>query len=151
MTSVVPGGFEAYARVLHPAEEPGTGDRLVRWAEVAAWSGQPLGPDSQFHSVALPPVRPSQPGPWRSQGPRQGSLYPPDALVLAGLARDWTATPDRCWFCVWDGYGWETAVRFTPVGQPAEPVPDPLYRRPGRADRAGPGRPTDRGAARPPG
>jgi hypothetical protein len=124
--SVVPGGFEAYARVLHPAEEPGPDGRLVRWAEVAAWSGQPLGPDSQFHSIALPPVRPSQPGPWGSQGPRQGSLYPPDALVLAGLARDWTATPDRCWFCIWDGYGWGPAVRLTPVGQPAEPVPDPL-------------------------
>jgi hypothetical protein len=126
VASVVPGGFEAYARVLHPAEEPGTGDRLVRWAEVAAWSGQPLDQDAQFHSVALPPVRPSQPAPWRSQGPRQGSLYPPDALVLAGLGRNWTTTPDRCWFCVWDGYGWETAVRLTPAGQPAEPVPDPL-------------------------
>lgn len=126
VASVVPGGFEDYARVLHPAEEPGTGDRLVRWSEVAAWSGQPLRPDSQFHSIALPPVRPSQPAPWASQGPRQGSLYPPDALVLAGLARGWTSTPGRCWFCVWDGYGWDTAVRLTPAGQPAEPVPDPL-------------------------
>ena len=126
VASVVPGGFGAYARVLHPAEELGTGERLVRWAEVAAWSGQPLRPDAQFHSIALPPVRPSQPAPWASQGPRQGSLYPPDALVLAGLARDWTTTPDRCWFCVWDGYGWDSAVRLTPAGQPAEPVPDPL-------------------------
>ncbi len=125
VASVVPGGFEAYARVLHPAEEPGPDGRLVRWAEVAAWSGQPLRPDSQFHSIALPAVRPSQPGPWASQGPRQGSLYPPDALALASLARDWTGTPDRCWFCVWDGYGW-AAVRLTPEGQPAEPVPDPL-------------------------
>jgi hypothetical protein len=126
VASVVPGGFEAYARVLHPAEEPGTGDRLVRWAEVAAWSGQPLRPDAQFHSIALPPVRPGQPAPWRSQGPRQGSLYPPDALALASLARAWTTTPDQCWFCVWDGYGWETAVRLTRAGQPAQPVPDPL-------------------------
>jgi hypothetical protein len=42
VTSVVPGGFAAYARVLHPAEDPLEGDRLVRWAEVAAWSGTPL-------------------------------------------------------------------------------------------------------------
>jgi hypothetical protein len=125
VTSVVPGGFEAYARVLHPAEEPGTGERLVRWAEVAAWSGQPLRPDAQFHSIALPPVRPSQPAPWSSQGPREGGLYPPDAAVLASLARAWTATPDRCWFCVWDGHGW-AAVKLTAPGQPAEPVPDPL-------------------------
>jgi hypothetical protein len=125
VTSVVPGGFEAYARVLHPAEEPFTGERVVRWAEVAAWSGQPLRQDAQFHSIALPPVRPSGPAPWASQGPRQGSLYPPDAAVLASLARDWTSTPDRCWFCVWEGYGW-AAVMLTPAGQPAQPVPDPL-------------------------
>ena len=31
-TIVVPARFEAYARVLHPAETPGNGDRLVRWA-----------------------------------------------------------------------------------------------------------------------
>jgi hypothetical protein len=125
VTSVVPAGFAAYARVLHPAEEPLTGDRLVRWAEVAAWSGQPLRPDAQFHSIALPPVRPSRPAPWASQGPRQGSLYPPDAEALASLARHWTSTPDRCWFCVWDGHDW-AAVRLTRPGQPAEPVPDPL-------------------------
>jgi hypothetical protein len=45
VTSVIPGGFEAYARVLHPAEEPlHGGGRVVRWAEVAAWSGLPLRP-----------------------------------------------------------------------------------------------------------
>ena len=39
VTSVVPGGCEAYARVLRPAEDPLHGaDRVVRWAEVAAWS-----------------------------------------------------------------------------------------------------------------
>ncbi len=54
-----------------------------------------------------------------------GSLYPPDARALASLARDWTSTPDRCWFCVWEGYGW-AAVRLTRPGAPAEPVPDPL-------------------------
>ena len=54
VSSVVPAGFEAYARVLHPAEEPlHGGDRVVRWAEVAAWSGLPLRPGSQFHSIDL--------------------------------------------------------------------------------------------------
>jgi hypothetical protein len=125
VSSVVPAGFAAYARVLHPAEEPGTGGRLVRWAEVAAWSGQPLRPDSQFHSIALPPVRPGRPAPWSSQGPRAGSLYPPDAAVLASLVRDWTAVPDQCWFCVWDGYGW-AAVTLTPPGQPGRSLPDPV-------------------------
>jgi hypothetical protein len=52
VTSVVPGGFEAYARVLHPAEDPVAAD-LVRWAAVAAWSRMPLHRGAQFHSVAL--------------------------------------------------------------------------------------------------
>jgi hypothetical protein len=103
---VVPAGFEAYARVLHPAQIAAHGDRLVRWAEVAAWSGLPLRPDAQFHSIALPPTARSEPPPYHGQGPREGSLYGPDAEILAGILRDWTATPEDCWFCVSDTYGW---------------------------------------------
>jgi hypothetical protein len=114
VASVVPGGFEAYARVLHPADEPlHGGDRVVRWAEVAAWSGLPLRPGSQFHSIALPRVRPGGEAPWTGQGPGRGSLYPPDAMILAEILRDWTTTPQQCWFCVWDGYGWDHTVYLT--------------------------------------
>ena len=141
ITIVVPGGFEAYARVLHPAETPGNGDRLVRWAEVAAWSGMPLRKDAQFHSIALPPEAPGGPLPYGSQGPQEGSLYVPDAEVLAAIARGWTATAEDCWFCVWDGFGWNTAITFaalTETGQPPgiieEPARDPV---PGPV-RAGP-------------
>jgi hypothetical protein len=122
---VVPAGFAAYARVLHPAGIPEHGERLVRWADVAAWSGMPLGQDAQFHSIALPPTAPSGPPPYHGQGPRAGSLYGPDAEVLAGILRGWTATPEDCWFCVWDGYGWESArmlfsVASAETGQPPE-------------------------------
>jgi hypothetical protein len=61
ITIVVPAGFEAYARVLHPVETPENGNRLVRWADVAAWSAMPLRKDVQFHSIALPPTAPSGP------------------------------------------------------------------------------------------
>jgi hypothetical protein len=117
---VVPAGFEAYARVLHPAQVPEHGDRLVRWAEVAAWSGMPLRQDAQFHSIALPRTAPSEPLPYHSQGPREGSLYVPDAEVLARILRDWTATPEDCWFCVWDGYGWDSASSFFAAAASAE-------------------------------
>ena len=114
-TVVVPAGFEAYARVLHPVQVPEHGDRLVRWAEVAAWSGMPLRRDAQFHSIALPPAAPAEPPPYHGQGPRDGSLYVPDAEVLAGILRGWTVTPEDCWFCVWDGYGWESARSLGPA------------------------------------
>ena len=137
---VVPDGFAAYARVLHPAGTRESGDAPVRWAEVAAWSGLPLRPDAQFHSVALPPKPPSEPPPC-GPGPQEGSLDEPDAEVLAGILRDWTATPEDCWFCVWDGFGWDSASSLFAVmasaetGQrpepaaprrPADPVPGPV-------------------------
>lgn len=128
VTIVVPAGFEAYARVLHPVETPDNGDRLVRWADVAAWNGMPLREDAQFHSIALPPVAPSEPPPYGSQVPQQGSLYPPDAEVLAAFAREWTATPEDCWFCVWDGFGWDgasTIAVLTERGQPPEIIEEP--------------------------
>jgi hypothetical protein len=134
ITIVVPAGFEAYARVLHPVQTPSTEDGLVRWADVAAWSGMPLREDAQFHSIALPPgAAPDGPPPYDSQGPQPASLYPPDAEVLATIARDWTATAEDCWFCVWDGFGWDTAITFTALtrkGQPSgiikEPSQDPV-------------------------
>jgi hypothetical protein len=129
ITIIVPAGFEAYARVLHPAETPDNGDHLVRWADVAAWSGMPLRKDAQFHSIALPPAAPSGPPPYRSQGPQEGSLYAPDAEVLAAIVRDWTATPQDCWFCVWDGFGWDTASTITAAlaetGRPPEIIEEP--------------------------
>lgn len=133
VTSVVPGGFEAYLRLLHPVEIPGRdhGD-LVRWNDVAAWSGMPLRPYAEFHSIALPPDRPVVDPPWKGQGPQEGSLFPPDAEVLAEILRAHTTTPESCWFCVWDGYGWDNTVAFTSVksltsvGEPALRVPDPV-------------------------
>lgn len=131
---VVPTGFEAYARVLHPAGIPEHGGRLVRWADVAAWSGLPLRADAQFHSVALPPADPGGPPPYSQGGPRDGSLYPPDAVALAAIARGWTATPEDCWFCVWDGFGWDVVSRTGTrpgtgeiiAGSGRDPVPGPV-------------------------
>jgi hypothetical protein len=123
ITVVVPAGFEAYARVLHPADEPDGAGRLVRWAEVAAWSGMPLRRDAQFHSIALPPADPGAPPPYEGQGPRAGTLWTEDAKVLAAIARDWTSTPQDCWFCVWDGYGWDGAITFSVLMEDGEPPP----------------------------
>src|SRR5450631_1102908 len=106
VVSVVPGGFEGYARVLHPADSFGDG-RPVRWGDVANWSGLPLRSNGRFHSVALPPEAPQHEAPWQGS-PRQGTLTGPDAERLVELLRPWTATPDECRFALWDGYGWQT-------------------------------------------
>jgi hypothetical protein len=133
--SVIPAGFDTYARLLHPVwryHEDSGEERVVRWGEVAAWSGFALDRLAQFHDIALPRQAPAAPAPWDSQGPAEGTLPGPDAAVLAELLAGHTATPDRCWFCLWDGYGWQhpaTSVTVTAgEGPAAEPpdLPEPL-------------------------
>lgn len=127
-TSVVPSGFEAYARILHPAEEPKRRGRLVRWHEVAAWSGLQLNPYAQFHSVALPSEPRDVAPPWSGRGPRHGSLFPPDAAVLIDHLRLRTTTPDRCWLCLWEGSDWLEG-RSEDDGSsdaPKDSVPEPV-------------------------
>ncbi len=107
VASVVPGGFAAYARLLHPLHPRGdVRPPIVRWAQVAAWSGLTLTRHSQFLDIAVPEHPPSEPAPWDGEYPIDGSLPDPDATVLTELLAAHTPTPGRCWFCVWDGYGW---------------------------------------------
>jgi hypothetical protein len=53
-------------------------------------------------------------------------------VILAGILRDWTATPQRCWFGVRVGYGWDHSVYLTASAGTAavEPgsgrLPDPV-------------------------
>jgi hypothetical protein len=127
VASVVPQGFEAYARLLHPVRAThAKGSRTVRWREIAEWSGVPLLPDSQFHSIALPASRPSGPPPWNSHGPERGSLDLADAQVLIELLGGHTSTPESCLFCLWDGWGWDSAMYVALPGDPQMPVPDPV-------------------------
>lgn len=130
LTSVVPNGFASYARILHPATAMSEGTEVtVRWSEVAAWSGLPLEVDSQFHDIALPERHPGTSQPW-SQGPSEGRLTTEDAAVLAEILGAHTESPQRCWFGLWDGYGWDNAVAYSfphPEETGGSPrLPDPI-------------------------
>lgn len=105
VTSVVPGGFEAYVRVLHPLTEPLRGSQPARWADVAAWSGVQLTPGIDFPEIAMPEYEPPGAEPWPGAVPEVGTLRPSDADALAAVLTLHTGTPDRCWFCLWDGWG----------------------------------------------
>ena len=83
----VPHGFQAYARILHPAQA--ADDHPVTWAEVAAWSGRVIHPLVQFEALA---------------GPDPGTLPPALLAALCDVLAGHTRSADRCWFCVWDGY-----------------------------------------------
>ena len=108
--SVVPVGFAAYARIFHPARSEGRMEASgtivpgleVRWSDVAARSGRTVHPEMQFHSIAAstPDTEP------RIYEPMLGVLSERQASALVGLLSKHTATPNSCWFCLWEGQGY---------------------------------------------
>ena len=102
----MPAGFAAYARVFHPAyvHDP-DGARPVRWAAVAARHGRAVHPLMQFHRIAgIPEANIYQQPPWGSP-PERGSLPAAEGAALARTLRPFTATPGRCYFALWEGFG----------------------------------------------
>ena len=139
VASIVPGGFDAYVRLLHPIGAGTNPEGIrVRWSEVAAWSGWPLDRDSQFHAIAVSRDGSEQPPSWRSAQPRRGRLEPDDAGALIDVLARHTSTPRRCWFCLWDGYGWQDTVpedaadRSAPTPIPADVRTGPRVQLPWR-------------------
>jgi hypothetical protein len=121
----VPHGFEAYARILHPAWE--AGDRPVTWAQVAAWSGRVIHPRVQFEAIAAPAAGAGITArPWQS-APDPGTLPPVLLSALVDILAAHTGTSGHCWFAVWDGYsrppGPHAAVASTALGGAADEPP----------------------------
>lgn len=110
--SLVPHGFEAYARVLHPASSGFPDDADVSWADIAATTGRIVHPQVQWPHLAfieeitdINELQDPPPGaPWQAP-PEEGSLDRDTADVLAGLLGEHTSDPERCWFAAWDGWG----------------------------------------------
>ena|SRR5579859_3244599 len=127
--AVVPEGFEAYARIFHPARA--LHDTEVRWSEVAAASGRTVHPEMQFHSIAAPlPGRENAQWVWSGE-PWTGTLSRRQAGALIPLLARNTSTPDRCWFCLWEGYGYLTGGMAVAYLWPVdEPKPPPRLLRP---------------------
>ncbi len=112
---IVPSGFEAYARVFHPArrffgssiEQSVT----LRWSEMAAARGKTVHPEMQIEAL-IDNANAFDYEHWKAISSGGGEWFPPqecleetEALALAGLLRPFTTTPDDAWFMLWDGYG----------------------------------------------
>jgi hypothetical protein len=119
VASLVPGGFPAYVRILHPANGPG--DAMRTWADVAASSGRLMHSLAQFHAISRPETGASI---GAVDPPRIGNLEPNRLMSLCEVLRQHTKAPQTCWFCVWDGYGWlhekqHSGIVFTNANQPS--------------------------------
>jgi len=124
VSAIIPSGFEAYVRILHPVQEPRDGVSLVRWADVSRWSGVQVHPRVQWHDVALPETIPVSKPPWRGQGPRQGTLFISDAEALIDDLTHFTSSTEDCFFCLWIGY-FGGGAALVPLGSPPVLIPAP--------------------------
>jgi hypothetical protein len=107
--SLLPEGFAVYARVFHPASlDPG--NEPVRWSTVASWTGRTVHPLMQFERIANLPDCDQKP-PWGSF-PSYGNLPSEECRLLTKVLREFTSTPDYCYFCVWEGYGFLDPDRY---------------------------------------
>jgi hypothetical protein len=111
VSTLVPADYPAHARILHRAATRSESD--LRWADVAARTGRALDAESQYADLVAWRVdadHQSPPEPWHE--PDRGSLQPAECEAVAAVLARYTATPDRCWFCVWEGYGWPVLNRL---------------------------------------
>ncbi|HEY9498996.1 MAG TPA: hypothetical protein VIQ78_08240 [Terrimesophilobacter sp.] len=130
LESFVPGGFEAYARIFHPAKfrpaRRGVLDPSIsrRWADLAREHGLELTPDIAFVEVsglepgddALDEIAPSD-----------ENLPPETCDSLAALLRGHSSTPGVSWFCLWDGNGAFWSASHSPL-YPADARRDEIAR-----------------------
>ncbi len=132
--SVIPDGFAGYLRLFHPAGRiGGETEELVRWAEIATANGRTVHPEMQWPNISgvLEHTGSPQPALWNHE-PDVGSLPQDRALRLAELLATHTTTPDRVWFCVWNGWGALKVHGYKPQILNSIPSRWPRLWRPGR-------------------
>jgi hypothetical protein len=104
--STVPTGYPAYARICHPAQDE-TGNS-VTWPQVAQATGRHAHSLMQWESLAgAAATGDTTRSGWSGNAPCIGTLAPETFGTLANILVHHTATADNCWFCIWEGWGWE--------------------------------------------
>ena len=106
--SVVPRGFAAYARILHPVESH-DGRPPMTWAGVCELTGRRPHALMQWAAIATPSagaeVATSPSGLWDDGDVRGGSLAPWALTALIDVLAPATGGQD-CFHALWEGWGW---------------------------------------------
>jgi len=110
--AIIPPGFDAYARIFHPATRRVGNEALpVTWREIADANLRVHHPGMQFGALVTRVGTPAglndrdpQPGLFDAW-PQTGSLPLDLARTLVSVLGDHTRTPERCWFAAWEGWG----------------------------------------------
>lgn len=147
VNQVVPDGFAAYARVLHPAQDEH--GQSVPWADVCRRTGRTAHSLMQWASIAgeewLRSDTPASP-------PRVGSAPPIVLAALLDVLGGFTDVGVGCYHALWEGWGWlhpgawavvsftsdasgqasSRPVRSQPAGLAADVLAGPRFELPGR-------------------
>lgn len=110
--SVVPEGYEAYVRLLHPVLRPN--GEIERWADVAGRNGRIVHPEMQFHLIKREGV---------DGDPLWSSLPMAPRQALVEHLRVHTNAAATCWLATWEGYG---GLAYPPGAEPFE-LPNRRY------------------------
>ncbi|WP_317494201.1 hypothetical protein [Haloechinothrix sp. LS1_15] len=108
--SVVPHGFDAYARVLHPVVD--AEDQPATWVDVCAATGKQAHALMQWGRIAASGgERADRAVDWDGDEPEPGNLAPEQFTALCRILSRHTTTPGACYFGLWDGWGWISGGR----------------------------------------
>ena len=102
LARMLPDGFAAYARILHPFWSP-DGEQSVSWGQVAQWSGRRVHRLAQVPAILKPTAATNGPRPTDDDEPLGGLSADQFVCLLPHLTRA-TERADSCSFGVWDGY-----------------------------------------------
>ena len=114
VASVVPRGFGAYARVLHPVRDGA--DQPSTWEQVCEVTDRSAHALMQWQSISTPRVQdgsgcpPSAGRAWEGEEPEIGSLEDAALEVLCQVLAGHSAPDTACWFALWEGWGWIPGV-----------------------------------------
>jgi hypothetical protein len=100
VTSVVPEGYAAYARIFHPIGG-GVGSR---WSTMAVANGRIPHPEMQYPWISHPVGEPFDLDD-EDGDPSEGSLPFEEGRRLGELLEPHTTTPGDLWFALWEGWG----------------------------------------------
>jgi hypothetical protein len=99
---MVPTGYDAYARILHPAAD--RDGNPVRWADVARLTGRTMHPLVQWHRLVGAEDTFGAGGSWTGSAPLRGELDRTQLVALVDVLQRHTVPAGDCWFC-WDVHG----------------------------------------------
>lgn len=107
VAAVVPGGFDAYARVLHPVGQDDEEIAPTTWATVCEATGRAAHARMQWEAISgTRHFRRTTTKDWDGNEPEQGNLQPVTLAAVLDVLERWTTANQECVMALWDGFGW---------------------------------------------